>query len=83
MGKFKELLIDREFNYTVGNRVSAFAHQQCARCSTWFRFSYDKAISEINEAGYFKIVCPECDSEYLYERAQHVPKEYLVFKEVD
>lgn len=80
MGKFKELLIDREFNYTVGERVSVFTHQQCHNCGAWFRFNYDEAIAEINEAGYFKVVCPCCDSDYLYERAHHVPKEYLVFK---
>lgn len=77
MGKVKDLLL----NYTVGTRVTAFTHQECSCCRSWFRFNYDEAISEVLRVSYFSVVCPDCDSEFYYDRPQDIPKNYLVFKE--
>lgn len=78
MGKVKELL-DR--NYTVGEKVIPYTHRRCGRCSCWFRFRFDEAFEEIDNAGYFMVVCPECDSEFIYEDIRHLPDVYMKFIE--
>ena len=81
MGKVKELLLEK--NYTVGKKVIPYSYRKCGRCSCWFGFRMDEAINEINEAGYFMLVCPECDSEFVYERIAHLPIENMKFIEAE
>jgi hypothetical protein len=81
MGKYKETLLDE--NYTVGDRVRAFTHQQCLRCNTWFRYSFDEAISYIRQTGHFNLVCPECEQTYSYKSPSEIVRDYLVFKECE
>ena len=82
MGKVKELLIDEQ-NYTVGTLVKAYTHRRCGECCCWFKFRFDEAVSEIREAGYFMVVCPKCDSEFVYEMEQHLPDVYMKFVEAE
>ena len=80
MGKFKELQLEE--NYTVGDKVRAFSHRQCINCASWCRFDYDLAKSEIEEAGYFKLVCPVCEYSYVFDNMQYLPKEHMIFREL-
>lgn len=79
MGKVKEMLE----NFTVGDRVIPYAHRRCPFCDSWFRFRHDEAAGEIRHHDYFKVVCPDCDREYVYERVEHLPTDHMKFAEVE
>jgi hypothetical protein len=81
MGKVKDLLIER--NFTVGKKVIPYSHRKCGYCKCWFGFRFDEACREIENAGYFMVVCPECEREYVYEREEHLPDENLRFIEAE
>lgn len=89
MGKLKEALLSEMYkgplneNFTVGERVIPYSHRRCIHCKSWFRFRYDEACLEIEVTGYYKLICPVCEKEYIYEREMHLPDEYITFKEVD
>ena len=87
MGKIKEALLSEMYegpfneNFTVGERVIPYSHRKCTHCKSWFR--YDEACLGIESAGYYKLVCPVCEKEYIYEREMHLPDDNLRFIEVD
>lgn len=70
-------------NYEIGTVVYAYTHRRCGRCCCWFKFRFDKAVQAIRKDGYYKVVCPACDSEYVYEREDHLPNQHMKFIEVD
>lgn len=81
MGKVKELLLEHDF--TVGKKVIPYTYKRCGVCSSWFGFRYDEAEKQCLGEQYFKYVCPECECEYVCVRAEHLPKEYMKFVEVE
>ena len=89
MGKVKEALLEDMYkgllkeNFTVGEKVIPYSHRRCHYCNTWFRFRYDAACKEIASNGFYKLVCPECEREYVYEREMHLPDENIRFVEVE
>lgn len=70
-------------NYEIGTLVYAYTHRRCGRCCGWFKFRFDKAVQAIRKDGYYKVVCPACDGEFLYEDERHLPDTYMKFSEVD
>ena len=70
-------------NFTVGKKVLPFVHRPCHYCKGWFKFRYDTACSEIATNGFFKLICPYCEKEYVYEREMHLPDTYMKFVEID
>lgn len=82
MGKVKDFFLHRD-KYTVGTLVKAYTHRRCGKCSCWFKFRFDEAVNEIREAGYFMVMCPECDSEFVYEDERHLPEAFMKFIEVE
>ena len=80
MGNYKHRLQEE---LDVGDFVIAFTFRSCAECNSWFRFRYDKAAEAINKYGYYKVACPICDREYVYERVEHLPNLHMKFNEVD
>ena len=69
--------------FIVGRKVIPYSIRKCGMCSTWFKFRYDEAVREIREHGYFILICPDCESEFTYEREMHLPNENMQFFEID
>lgn len=69
--------------FDVGHYVTPFTYRKCGYCCSWFKFRYDKAAESINKYGYYKVVCPICDREYVYEKEEHLPDQHMKFIEVD
>lgn len=74
---------DNIHRFTIGEKVKPYAYRSCMYCKTWLRFRYDEACKEIATHGFYKLVCPDCDHEYVYEREMHLPDTYMKFIEVD
>ena len=79
----KTILTASSDRYVVGRQVIPWVHRRCGLCPTWFKFRYDEASREINEHGYFKVICPDCEHEFVYERVAHIPDQHMTFIEVD
>ena len=69
--------------FSVGKLVIPHTQQQCSECKSWFRFRYDEACKEISNSGLYKVICPTCNKEYVYESESHLPGTYMKFIEVD
>lgn len=82
MGKVKDFFLHQD-KYTVGTLVKAYTHRRCGVCCCWFKFRYDIAVKSIREDGYFKVICPGCDREYVYEHEAHLPQDNMKFIEVE
>ena len=82
MGNVKDFFLHRD-EYTVGTLVKAYTHRRCGKCCCWFKFRFDKAVKHIRQDGYFKVVCPACESEFVYEDERHLPDAYMKFIEVE
>lgn len=81
MAKTHKITVKEEFE--VGHYVTPFTYRKCYNCCSWFKFRYDKGAEAIRKYGYYKIVCPICDSEYVYEREDHIPTDHMKFVEVE
>ena len=81
MGKVKDILFENHF--VVGTLVKPYTHRRCGRCCSWFKFRFDLAVEQIREEKYFRVICPECESEFVYEDERHLPDAYMTFIEAE
>ena len=82
MDKVKDILLGQN-RFAVGEPVEAWSYRKCGACPFWFKFRYDDAVAEIEQHGYYRLICPECEREHTYDMVQQLPNQYMKFIEVE